>query len=226
MGPISPRYDRILQWFRRKGWGHSNQNWWATGPESTSVAYQERRLSDEAISGCTRRTECPHRRLTSWRVSCKGKGGLSGVYNVSSSMTFLSCRSIKKTKCVQGVPFRTFAEGSTFSLWKVHEYKNCDGMLQKGYEMPWKGNMELLFTFAGRCYNWAFSGEEHMRDEHGCSVSPSHLSLLDLWVKWFPGVCFCVLGVCVLWLFLLFLLPTSPSDPFLHNYCKNTSSAN
>ena len=41
----------------------------------------------------------------------------------------------------------------------------------------------LLFTFAGRCYNWAFSGEEHMRDEHGCSVSPSHLSSLALWVK-------------------------------------------
>ena len=53
----------------------------------------------------------------------------------------------------------------------------------------------LLFIFVGRCYNWAFSGEEHIRDEHGCSVSPSHLSLLALWVKWFPGVCFCVLGV-------------------------------
>ena len=47
----------------------------------------------------------------------------------------------------------TSAEGSTFPLGKVHEYKNCDGMLQKGYEKPWKGNMELLFTFAGRCYN-------------------------------------------------------------------------
>ena len=74
-----------------------------------------------------------------------------------------------------------------------------------------------------------FSGEEHMRDEHGCSVSPSHIRLLDLWVKcfWvFVFVCFVFLGFFVCGFLLLFLLHTSPTDPFLHNYCKNTHSAN
>ena len=59
-----------------------------------------------------------------------------------------------------------------------------------------------------------FSGEEHMRDERGSSVSPSHRSLRALWVKLFvlSGRCFLFVAFCVC--FVCLVCATSPSASF------------
>ena len=117
------------------------------------------------------------------------------------------------------------------NVWKVHEHDNGDGMLQKRCDEPWKEKMELTIHLCWTLLQLGFFWRrKHMRDEHGCSVSPSHLSSLALWVKCFRVSCLCFGGLfCVVVSVVVSvscLLSTTPSDPFLHNYCKITSSAN
>ena len=73
-------------------------------------------------------------------------------------------------------------------------------------------NRSLLSIFAGRCYNGAVSGKEHMRDERGSSVSPSYRSLRALWVK--LSVFQLVFFVLWLFVFVLFVVPLHPVLPF------------